>query len=351
MKTYAFYLPQYYPIPENDKYWGKGFTEWRNVASAKPLFEGHNQPRIPTDLGFYDLRNIDTMRSQIESAKAMGIHGFSFWHYWFGNGKRALEKPAEAFLKNKDLDFEIYFTWVNYKWTKSWVGKDDEVIFHQEYSEDDYRRHFDYLLPFFEDPRYSRIGNKPLFSVLKPVLMPGQKFFDIFENLAVKNGFDGMTWLTPLLYTPKDLQSRINHLYGFPPGDFSLFEGRKDRYLRKFNLNRHPKRYDYKQFHARLMRKTMDSYEHHGKKYISTFMPNWDNTPRYKNNGFLFYNDEVSNMESLLRDLYQTAKINQSKILLIKSWNEWAEGNYIEPDEYHGNAIGDMISSVLNGAK
>lgn len=349
MKTYAFYLPQYYPIPENDKYWGKGFTEWRNVASAKPLFKGHNQPRIPTDLGFYDLRNVDAMRTQIESAKSMGINGFSFWHYWFGNGKRALEKPAEAFLKNKDLDFEIYFTWANYRWSKSWVGKDEEVIFDQTYSEDDYIQHFDYLLPFFKDSRYSKINNKPLFSMLKPGLIPDQHFFDLFDQMAIKNGFDGITWLTPWSTTPTELQNRMDFLYGFPPGDFWNFEERKHRYLRKAGINNGPKKYDYGRFHTKVIANAIRCYENFGDKYIATFLPNWDNTPRYNSKGYLFVNNSVGKMKDLLNELYSMSTKNKSKIFLIKAWNEWAEGNYLEPDELNGNAVGEMVGSILKG--
>ena len=347
MKSFAFYLPQFYPVPENDKYWGKGFTEWRNVANAKPLFRGHEQPRIPTDFGFYDLRNVETMQSQIEYAKQIGIGGFSFWHYWFGNDKRALEKPAEIFLNNPELDIKIFFSWVNYNWTKSWIGKDDEIIFHQKYDEEDYKKHFDYLLPFFNDKRYAKVNNKPIFSILKPGFIPGRKFYDMFEDLALENGLDGISWFAPLCTTPQELICKFDFLYGFPPGDAWVLPKRLERIYSKLGLASGPRKIDYRTMQKACLKYASSSYEKLGDKFVPTFLPNWDNTPRYLKKGFLYANENLKNIELSLKELFSLAKENSSIFFFFKSWNEWAEGNYIEPDILHGNKIGSIIASII----
>ena len=186
----AIYLPQFHPIPENDKWWGKGFTEWRNVVQAKPRFNGHYQPHIPSDLGFYDLRLHEVLIEQAKLAKNNGIYGFCFYHYWF-NGKLLLEKPVEALLKNKTPEFPFMLCWANENWTRAWDGGDNEILIKQEYSLDDDKEHIKYLIPFFKDTRYIKIDNKAVFAIYKPDLFPDiSQTLNIFREEAKKQGVE-----------------------------------------------------------------------------------------------------------------------------------------------------------------
>ena len=194
----ALYLPQFHPVPENDLFWGKGFTEWTNVAKAKPLFRGHNQPRIPADLGFYDLRLPEISEAQAELAKEAGIEGFCYWHYWFGNGKQVLEMPFDRTVNSGKPNYPFCLGWANHDWTtKTWEkGKGtvkDTMIFKQEYPGDnDYILHFNRFLKAFKDERYIRVDGKLLFLIFNPFGLPDTKhFIDLWNRLAIENGLNG----------------------------------------------------------------------------------------------------------------------------------------------------------------
>ena len=195
-RVIAFYLPQFHPIPENDKFWGRGFTEWTNVAKAKPLFRGHYQPRIPADLGFYDLRLPEVREAQAAMASDAGIEGFCYWHYWFGNGKKLLERPFEEVLSSGQPDFPFCLAWANHDWTtKTWQnGGRKEMIVQQTYpGEKDHISHFNYVLPAFLDHRYIKVDGKPLFLILEPYYFKGLTLFmDLWRKLAVEHGLKGI---------------------------------------------------------------------------------------------------------------------------------------------------------------
>ena len=198
-RVIAFYLPQFHPIPENDKWWGKGFTEWTNVAKAKPLFRGHDQPRIPADLGFYDLRMPEVREMQAELACEAGIEGFCYWHYWFGNGRMLLERPFREVLDSGKPKFPFCLGWANHSWsTKTWIDKKgavgNAVIAEQTYpGVDDYRMHFDYLLPAFKDRRYIKVDGKPIFVIFAPLDIPDvSSFISLWRRLAQEAGLNGI---------------------------------------------------------------------------------------------------------------------------------------------------------------
>ena len=194
----ALYLPQYHPIPENDQWWGKGFTEWTNVAQARPLFKGHYQPRIPADLGFYDLRLPEVREQQAQLAREAGVEGFCYYHYWFGNGKQLLERPFNEVLASGKPDLPFCLCWANHDWTnKTWIkGKShrrDSMIMQMHYSMDDHVRHFHHLLPAFRDARYMTVDGKPIFGVWAPRDIPEVKaFIDTWQRLARENGLPGI---------------------------------------------------------------------------------------------------------------------------------------------------------------
>jgi lipopolysaccharide biosynthesis protein len=184
----AMYLPQYHPIPENDEWWVKGFTEWTNCTKAKPLFKGHYQPHLPTDLGFYDLRVPEAREEQAALARAYGIYGFCYYHYWF-NGRRLLERPFNEVLLSGKPDFPFCLCWANETWTRVWHGKNNEVLVEQKYSEEDDRNHIRWLCKAFEDKRYIRINNKPVFLVYQATLLPDPvKTTSIWREEALKAG-------------------------------------------------------------------------------------------------------------------------------------------------------------------
>ena len=171
IRPIAIYLPQYHPIPENDEWWGKGFTEWTNATKARPLFDGHYQPHLPTDLGFYDLRLAEARIAQAEMAKQYGIYGFCYYHYWF-NGKLVLERPLEEVLKSNRPDFPFMMCWANENWTKVWDGNSNQILLEQKYSEQDDLDHIRYLLPYLKDPRYIKVNGKPILAIYKSALLP-----------------------------------------------------------------------------------------------------------------------------------------------------------------------------------
>ena len=197
-RVIAFYLPQFHPIPENDLWWGKGFTEWTNVAKAKPLYKGHYQPHIPADLGFYDLRVPEVREEQAKMARDAGVEGFCYWHYWMGKGKMLLERPFQEVLKSGSPDFPFCLGWANgdwsnRSWTKGELFKSDTVLMAQYYSREDYKDHFYYVLDAFKDPRYIKVDGKPLFYVHDPLVVPDMKYMiDLWNNLAKDNGLEGV---------------------------------------------------------------------------------------------------------------------------------------------------------------
>ena len=190
IKPIAFYLPQYHSIPENDLAWGKGFTEWTNVKKAKPLFPGHYQPRIPLDQNYYNLEDSTVMKQQSVIAKDHGIFGFCYYHYWFKNGKKLLEKPIENMLKDPDVDIPFCLCWANESWTKRWNGRDGEIIVEQDYGAiDDWKAHFNYLFEFISDSRYITLDGKPIIIIYKPDEIPCMNdMMECWQNLALENG-------------------------------------------------------------------------------------------------------------------------------------------------------------------
>lgn len=355
----AYYLPQYHPIPENDIWWGKGFTEWTNVAKAKPLFKGHYQPILPADLGFYDLRVPQVQEAQSELALQYGIDGFIYYQYWFGTGKMLLEKPAEAMLQNKNIKIPFCFCWANETWKGIWHGLDNpDVLIEQQYEgAEGYKAYFDYLLPFFKDERYIKVANKPMFHIYKLDDIPDLNLFlEIFNQLAIQNGFDGVYFVAThgnietvltnsKIYGQVDVSTfakiRYAQSFVFKAGTFI---GKLERVVyEKFNyswIKRNPFVLDYEKAIKRL---TIDIPHI---KYIPCVFPNWDNSARSGKKSMIFKNSTPelwrNHLEKTLIE-YKNHKENPP-FVVIKSWNEWAEGNYLEPDRKYGH---DWLEAVL----
>ncbi|MEZ8772789.1 MULTISPECIES: glycoside hydrolase family 99-like domain-containing protein [Vibrio] len=370
MKLFSFYFPQFYPIPENDKAWGAGFTDWDNVRSASPLFKGHHQPRVPLD-GYYDQSKPETIARQVSDMKRANLDGVSFYHYWF-DGKVVLEKPAENFLNNRDLDVSFNFTWANETWSKRWIGKDNDIIFQQNHtdSKELWKKHFEYLLPFFKDERYYKVNNCPVFNIYNPHLIKNHDLlFKYWNDLAIKEGFNGVHFVA-VLASPSFSVERLEGYSGcldFQPrfsanslkiDNNKLFGGVFDklRYLPEPILNQLTKirhRYsgvtyiNYKDAWDNIFKISNQTFVPNTKRYYSAFL-DWDNTPRYKDRATIYKGASIkafiSNLENLLSMLQ-----DEDSLIYINAWNEWSEGTYIEADEENADLCIQELSKLRGG--
>jgi len=342
VRLIAHYLPQFHPIPENDNWWGKGFTEWTNVASATPLFPGHYQPHIPADLGFYDLRLPETRAAQAKIAREYGIEGFIYWHYWFG-GKRLLERPFNDMLESGEPDYPFCVAWANTDWTGEWAGNPKQVLQKQLYpGMEDYEAHFYTLLPAFHDKRYITVDGKSLFFILKPESLPDPKrFTDFWRQLAFKEGLKGFYFVVYGWGHPDGAWNPESGGYdAFTYGHQStmksvqVFRVRLERKYRQ--IRGWPKHaYYYEQALPYLLFSRKFEYVEH-----PTVIPNWDNSPRVGKRAMILHNSTPELFKIHLRQAIEKVRHRrlEHRIIFVKSWNEWAEGNHIEPDRKFGNA-------------
>lgn len=350
MKTIAFYLPQFHPIPENSKWWGAGFTEWRNVAKARPLYPGHRQPNIPGDLGFYDLRLTETQIEQAELASWAGITGFCYYHYWFA-GKLLLEKPLELMLARKKPDYPFCICWANHDWTAHWAGRSDMLIKQSYPGKEDYRAHYEYLRPFFEDNRYLTVDNKPILAVFRPNDIPQvESFIDYIKGWALKDGFSGIHLLaldgSPELLG-KGFDALVPHSLNTALDAYFDLKTNKLKHLLQHRLCRFPRWViNYSDLTPFFKNSLCDGFT-----TIPTAIPNWDNTPRIGRRGLVLSGSSPQKFAQHLCDSIQgftNASHCSDQILFIKSWNEWAEGNYLEPDLMFGMGWLEELKKILS---
>lgn len=355
MEIIAFYLPQFHPTPNNDKWWGPGFTEWTNVAKAKPLFRGHYQPKVPSELGFYDLRLPEIRAKQAELAKAAGVTGFCYYHYWFGNGEQELELPFNEVLRTGEPDFPFCLCWANETWGRKMWNKDgtvvgQEILAEQKYLGDaDDRMHFQSLLPAFNDKRYLRIDGKPVFMIYRPLAFNEMKrFINLWNHLAKENGLNGIFFLGYTLFANKDYEQLKT--MGFD----AVVSCRLDRNIRhdfgwairKFIsvIFHTPRRTNYK----KLISTFINEFDKKNDVF-PTMLPNWDHTPRSGVNGDLFTNSTPKLFEEHAVQVLEYIKDKQvdRQICFLKSWNEWGEGNYMEPDLKYGRGYINALSTAI----
>lgn len=354
----AYYLPQYHPIPENDEWWGKGFTEWTNVAKAKPLFKGHYQPKIPADLGFYDLRVPEVREQQAELAREAGVDGFCYWHYWFGNGKELLERPFKEVVESGKPDFPFCLGWANESWeSKIWStegNKTKKVLIEQTYPGDkDIEEHFYSLLKAFKDSRYIRIKNKPLFLIYKPEQHPDIKgFMKKWNELAKKEEIsDGFFFVGTCL----DSTYNSTQQMGFDALTINLGIRMEKAYKEKLLvyrgfkyllrlLFRKPLAVSYESCLKYLWNEPIDSLE----QTIPTILPNWDHSARSKNLYSILHNCTPDLFEKHCEMILHKISCKNNKLLFLKSWNEWGEGNYMEPDIRFGKGFIQALKKALN---
>lgn len=352
-RVIAFYLPQFHPIPENDEWWGKGFTEWTNVAKAKPLFKGHYQPHLPADLGFYDLRVPEVQEAQADLARSHGIEGFCYWHYWF-HGKRLLERPFEAVLASGKPDFPFCLAWANEPWARTWDGNSQECLMGQNYSKADDLRHTQWLAQAFADPRYIRVEGRPLFLIYRPSALPEPiRTTDTLRAECVRLGVREPYLVGINLHSPRvdmrtlgfDLTEHHGPLLAALPQVFDnrWRLARLQRNMRHGVCSGKLKIYSYADA-LQWMAKHRPEFPH----YPCFFMP-WDNTPRAGRRAFIMTDGTPQLFEQGLREVVTTVcnKNPDHRIIFINAWNEWAEGMHLEPDQKFGRGFLEAISRVI----
>jgi hypothetical protein len=349
MKIIAFYLPQFHRTPENDLWWGEGFTEWTNTSNAKPLFKDHYQPRIPFQLNYYDLSLPETQQWHAAIAKRYGIYGFCYYHYWF-KGKRLLYKPLDGILKNNMPEFPFCLSWANESWTRAWDGSKKHILMGQDYGEkQDWQEHFKFLASVFKDPRYIKVNNNPLFIIYRPSLIPRcDELLKCWNLEAQKYGWEGIHFVETLtIFDNKSTSSRFKAQIEFEPmytiGHHLGITHEGGRYIKK-QIRSMLKKFDFPIPNILLNRISYDLIWHKildrkrktkRIKYLGAF-PDWDNTPRRKEDALIIDGANPKKFEQYLKQQIKIGKGHQSDFLFINAWNEWAEGAYLEPDERYG---------------
>jgi lipopolysaccharide biosynthesis protein len=346
----AFHLPQFHPTPENDEWWGKGFTEWTNVAKGKPLFPGHYQPHIPADLGFYDLRLPEARHAQAELAREYGIEGFCYYHYWFG-GRRILERPVNEILESGEPDFPFCLCWANHSWNTAWQGTDTMLIEQVYPGWEDHAAHFDWLLRAFTDARYLRLDGKPIFVVYRPDDIPDvRRVTDFWREQAIKAGLPGLYLIGVShrreRWDPTERGLDASTMQALPPRDGRI----PRRYLMlKLKLwlkgNKHELTiWDYKSIRGILLRRRPAAWPDY-----PLVLPNWDNTPRTGLRGLVFHDSTPELFRGHLQEAIRRVaeRPPEERIVFLKAWNEWAEGNHVEPDQRWGRAWLEVIREEL----
>lgn len=355
-KSIAFYLPQFHPIKENDGWWGEGFTEWTNVAPARPRFKGHHQPHIPADLGFYDLRVPEVREKQAKIASDYGIDGFCYYHYWF-NGRQLLQRPLAEILESKQPDFPFCICWANENWTRAWDGLDRQVLMSQEYTEEDSEAHATVMLDYFKDDRYIKINGLPLFLIYRPDHIPSaKKYFDKWRKMAREAGLSGLYICAVKngfveLEDGKILEQGYDAIVDFQPNrrDFPVASSNSQAavdlarkllpdtiYQTLKNNVSAVNRVDYKSLVSGMLKK---KWPQNYRKYPCVF-PSWDNTARRKTPTIIQNLDPHEYgrwLEYALKSV--SAYPENEKIVFINAWNEWAEGCHLEPDRKIGRGF------------
>lgn len=363
MKTIAFYLPQFHTIPENDEWWGKGFTEWVNVKKAKPLYDGHYQPRVPLNRNYYDLSNIETMRWQVKLAKKYGLFGFCFYHYWF-DGKMLLEKPVNAYLENKELDLPFCLCWANENWTNGWAAQQPKILIGQdEGNEEKWKEHFDYFLPFFKDERYIKEDGKPLLVIYKPDLFPNiKKMMNYWDELAKEEGLRGITFAAQLAPNDIDNSPFDMHIEYQPTNVYIEMTRTKNSFvkgIKNFIKKGLAKTLKIDVEGMKLQKLPRFSYDEMWNKVLNIPITNnkqvpgafvdWDNTARKQNRGYVIEGASPEKFKKYMSMQIKNAKERYNKdYIFIFAWNEWAESGYLEPDEKFGYGYLEALRDALN---
>lgn len=360
------YLPQYHRIPENDLWWGEGFTDWVSAKNATPLFKMHNQPKIPLDDNYYDLADVNAIKWQADLARSYGIDGFGIYHYWFSSSQKLLTTPAELLLQNKEINIPFFFAWDNCSWVRTWSKlkhntnawspkfdkqRDDAengVLAELKYGDKtDWEIHFNYLLPFFLDQRYIKVDNKPVFIFFnyydKTCMGEMIKYW---HKLATENGFDGMYIMSR--ENPYDGMMGLDGLFSYEPMFtawqnknifFRVYAKMAEKYRRKDRLQI----FNYDRVWQSIIRHARGN---HKSKLMYGGFVNYDDTPRRGNRGKIVYGGTPEKFQNYLDQLYSISQSQGKEFIFLTAWNEWGEGAYLEPDTTDGYAYLEAVKAV-----
>ena len=361
LKFIANHLPQFHPFKENDEWWGKGFTEWTNVAKAKSYFKGHYQPHLPADLGYYDLRLPESRAAQAAMAKEYGIDGFSYYHYWF-HGKRLMSRPIDDIVKSKEPEFPFLLFWANETWSRRWLGEDKEALIRQTYSENDDREHAEYLAAVFADDRYILHKGRPLFIIYKPVEIPDvSKTIDLIKEICVKRNAVEPFIIASNAHTTKHedlIRKGFDSVLNFRPQLGSLPQAMVDEFsaerLRR-NISKHQvyngtsKIYSYAEALKAMEAAEPVTFEN----LIPCILVGFDNSPRRGKHGIMLKDNTPEIFKREFIRVVEKLKNSpgDNNLLFINAWNEWAEGNHLEPDKKYGTGHLEVVKEMAKRYK
>lgn len=359
MKVICMYLPQYHTFPENDEWWGEGYTEWTAVKRGRSLYKGHIQPRVPLHNRYYDLvkDGVETWKWQAELAKKYGVYGFCIYQYWF-QGRQLMEKPMEILLQHPEIDLHYSICWANESWTRTWYGIEEEILMKQEYGEEaDWRKHFEYLLPFFKDPRYIRIEEKPVLQIYKtPDIACLEQMLSCFRRWAVEEGFAGLYIISAKTAGEQETRTElIDGYYFFEPGytlkhDFGVLRQMcyNGSTFVKSRLNKIKKK--------KMLERAIPSHwilnkiatrDYQQENLFPGIIPDWDNTPRRNYKGLVYTGTNPEQFETILDRIGQKVAQKKLNYVYINAWNEWGEGAMLEPDEAKQYGYLEAIQRVV----
>ncbi len=374
MKILAFYLPQFHNIPENDKWWGDGFTEWTNVKAAAPIYEGHHQPKVPLNNNYYDLLDDNVKIWQTNIAKEYGIYGFCYYHYWF-NGRLILEKPMEQMLANPNIDIPFCICWANEAWTKSWAGK-KTVLLPQTYGDKrEWKQHYDYMLPFFRDSRYIKDNGRPLMVIYRPQVIDRVKeMTEYWNSLAAESGFKGLKLMCltdNLLLENREVYDPFENIIEWQPNAAKFNNKSSGNHLisslkalrrRTFTHLERLTGIDFRSWDpaAKFKQKqlslmsydevwnTINNINPISSKNIPGAFIRWDNTPRFHENGSVIAGETPEKFYKYMKkQILHARNAYNSDMIFFYAWNEWAEGGYLEPDEEYGYEYLEALKRAL----
>lgn len=348
VRTVAFYLPQFHPFTENDKWWGDGFSEWRNVARGAPRFDGHYQPRIPRDLGFYDLNSIDTIRAQSQMASTFGIEAFCFYYYWF-NGKRLMDMPLDKFADDDEIEQDFCIMWANENWTRTWDGHDNEVLIQQDYLESDEEAFIADTGRYMANERYMRVDGRPLFILYRPGLLPDARV----TLRRWRNLWTELLGVEPWVLMVQGFGDSDPREYGldgaveFPPHKVAINVPDMNHELTLFDpeFSGHVRSYD------GIINESLNERPS-AFPLIKTVSPHWDNDARREGRGMVLQGSTPERYEYWLNGVINHARqnpFNEEPIVFVNAWNEWAESAYLEPDVHYGHAYLNATQRAVHG--
>lgn len=349
----AFYLPQYYPTKENDEWWQEGFTEWTNVGNARPLFKGHYQPKVPADLGYYDLRVPEVREHQVRLAREAGIEGFCYWHYWF-EGRRLLDRVFKEVVENGTPDFPFCLCWANHSWyRKTWdPNKPNKLLIEQTYSgKEDYIAHFNAMLPAFKDSRYMKVNGKLIFGVFAAMDIPNQKeFFDTWNCLAKENGLEGF-YFFGFTFDHQEVPIILERGFDSACIDNVMAVSSTQNILSRFmwrlikKITKIPKLISYDEY-TKLFQKLYEVND----RIHPCIVPNFDHSPRSRHRGTIIVESSPNKWKQFCKSIFSKVKNRKQEenIVFIKAWNEWGEGNYLEPDLKYGKQFIEATREALD---